>query len=89
MDWQPIETAPKDGTWVMLYRPHADFGAWDTIVFARWYEDEWAWPQEVFDPYEPPDLDERDDRGFFAHECFTDASNFTHWMPLPAPPEPA
>jgi len=23
-EWQPIETAPRDGTWVIVYRPNAN-----------------------------------------------------------------
>ena len=35
--WQPIEDAPKDGTWVLLWYPErgAVFGAWD-VPFFRW-----------------------------------------------------
>ena len=33
--WQPIETAPKDGTWVLLYHFHARISDW------YWDGDKW------------------------------------------------
>lgn len=62
-DWQPIETAPKDGTRVLLVRDNQqvvafyDMGDW-VIMPSR--EGNVGW-------------------------LFT---NPTHWMPLPALPEP-
>jgi hypothetical protein len=35
-DWQPISTAPKDGTWVLLYSQH------DGIRIGNWDRIEWA-----------------------------------------------
>lgn len=32
MNWQPLETAPKDGTFVLMYRN-------GTVDTARWYDD--------------------------------------------------
>ena len=36
--WQPIETAPKDGTLLELYSDCFDWGGWpnNMMVFARW-----------------------------------------------------
>jgi len=37
--WQPIETAPKDGTFVLLWLgPH-----WETAEVLQWSEEENAW----------------------------------------------
>lgn len=74
MDWQPIETVPKDGTRVLLHLPSG------YVVLGEWQENrhyrngklvhesaEWNWGASVvwlFDAPEP-----------------------THWMPLPASPE--
>ena len=81
MDWQPIETAPKDGTAVLIYRKieakHADAGFVQgprpgqvlCIWEALWCEPDFAagyWA-------DPGDMD----------EVMTDP---THWMPLPPPP---
>ena len=69
--WQPIETAPKDGTNILIY------GNWTTdmkgamneekeILIAHWVYDEWF--VEGSEMYAPT------------------VTNATHWMPLPEPP---
>ncbi|QFS64791.1 Lar family restriction alleviation protein [Delftia tsuruhatensis] len=93
MDWRSIETAPKDGTWIMLWRAPAKEGdGWtaDPLVIARWYEDEfgdaeWTWPDDPFDPFTPHGIA----RANAAVESGASwgEENFTHWIPLPSPPE--
>ena len=74
MIWQPIETAPKDGTPVLVFCP--EFPAEHSrnvaprVMEARWNNPgmdprNGAWGDPVYDEWncEP-----------------------THWMPLPAPP---
>ena len=73
--WQPIKTAPKDGTTVLLKCPHMNAivsghygevtdGDWETgySYWMEWLIDEELWIQE--DPSQAP----------------------THWMPLPKAP---
>lgn len=89
--WQPIETAPRDGSWVWLYRPPSSLGTWDRIVLARWVGafagytvNAWCWADSAFDHTRP----EEEFLARVAEESvFEDQTNFTHWMPLPAPPE--
>lgn len=50
--WQPIKTAPKDGTWVLCWGEDAKHGV------AKFY------PNPIWAEY----------------------PEYTHWMPLPAPP---
>ena len=74
MEWQPIETAPKDGTRILLYSPDAMepkcfIGYWLNDVD---YPDGGAW----FDYW-------REDTGLPI-----DADS-THWMPLPEAPNPS
>ena len=72
-EWQPIETAPKDGTPMLLFYPILGvcFGCWDHIGTADWWiadsvgEDPSGWRC----PYQEDDMEP------------------THWMPLPAPPK--
>lgn len=93
MTWQPIETAPKDGTWIMLWRPPAKAEeSWtaDPLVIARWHEDdfgdaEWTWPDDVFDPFTPHGIARANDAVESGASWGDDS--FTHWMPLPQPPE--
>lgn len=54
-EWQPIETAPKDGAWVLVYRP----GPYpqDAIAVAMWAEWKpgfWYW-QDHDDQNRPED----------------------------------
>jgi hypothetical protein len=76
MEWQPIETAPRDGTWVLLY-----FDGWDTpssegqptIYVGQW----------------PPEDHWRHDGTWYVD--WGDLTQYhigppTHWMPLPALP---
>lgn len=52
-EWQPIETAPRDGTWVLCWGPDCEHGI-------AWF---------------PP------------NPCWAEYPEYTHWMPLPEPPE--
>jgi hypothetical protein len=70
--WQPIKTAPKDGTEIILLtRKGICRGKWDVVDFGEYPLDPvykwWVNSDDVFwfeEPYDEP----------------------THWMPLPAPP---
>ena len=75
-EWQPIETAPKDGTWVLLSGgdcgqesddPSCVSGQWTTYLNGGQCEGHWqfAWF----------------DGGYYG--WYDDP---THWMPLPNPP---
>jgi Lar family restriction alleviation protein len=80
--WQPISTAPKDGTEVLLWAESwgmtwgVQIGHFDAF---KWVVSEGAVSEndEDFDP--EAEIDEND---------FDDETNLgpTHWMPLPAPP---
>lgn len=75
--WQPISTAPRDGTfilavckgftpaaaqWTTDFRPEGEFTFLEPGMFAA--EDHWEEMLAQTDPWQP-----------------------THWLPLPAPPE--
>lgn len=70
-EWKPIETAPKDGTWILVFEP-SDYQPCVHVV--RWGVPEWSggdltWVTVALGPN--PDTYEPD---------------ATHWMPLPEPP---
>ena len=64
MNWRPIETAPKDGTWILTFDPEEP-DKWSKYGIYKWstFFKEW--------------VDQRD----------VTCADFTHWMPLPPPPE--
>lgn len=78
-EWQHISTAPKDGSWIFLYRPQAIVGVGDRIVTGFWLDGMWAWPAIQFDIF-----DEDKDSLIESEELFEDNS-FTLWMPIPDP----
>lgn len=75
MTWQPIETAPRDGTWVLVYEPREYE---PRVHVAHWGTPEWhggpsTWVTMALGPN--PDTYNADDA--------------SHWMPLPPPPSDA
>ena len=74
-EWQPIETAPKDGTPVL-------FANYDAMCLLTGAPHVWAGRYDK--------LGGEDDE-LMMHECSYAATNEngdpTHWMPLPNPPK--
>lgn len=72
--WQPIETAPKDGTRIMLWEQYSD------VPFVGWWLDRgWTVSHEHVDA-----------EGGWEGAIVVDAIHqemITHWMPLPIPPQ--
>lgn len=75
MKWQPIETAPKDGTWILACK-----GSFQPAI-ARWTQYHHGGSFEYIDPEDYADESHFDDI-VSCSEKWTP----THWMPLPAPP---
>lgn len=71
-DWQPIETAPKDGTAVLVYP-----GTWSgrSASIAKWESDKYA--------KKPRPFWRRDDD--MGRVTISRERSPTHWMPLPPP----
>lgn len=77
--WQPIATAPRDGTWFMIIK--ADEGA-ESVEVGK-YE------PLMFPRYEAADggLYRRVDELGYEWCGFNNFHRATHWRPLPSPPE--
>lgn len=69
--WQPIETAPRDGTEVLVCRRYEDGHAEYAVAYC--YEDDDGW-RDI------------GDIGWAGMQGGPD-NQPTHWMPLPTPPE--
>lgn len=86
MTWQPIETAPKDGTPIVLGKAN-----WLVFPKARWLMcdgDEASFFAWVFDDEYSPCLVPNEDGGNILGwaEDIENGCMPTHWMPLPEPP---
>ena len=80
--WQPIETAPRDGTWFIAARfiegdePEYEIGAYDPLRHGRFEPLEdgspyYLWIEEVV----------------YEWSGFNNMPRMTHWTPIPAPPQ--
>ena len=87
-EWQPIETAPKDGTRIFGYSPRDvdDLGQPFAVIY--WYE---IPPRTYYEPH-PTVRDafvlverKSEYEGYWEGAEIT-PFRATHWMPLPAPP---
>ena len=78
-EWQPIATAPKDGTFFIICRAGEGFESYEVGRFDPMLWDSYV---EVGD-------------GLYRKECkavydwrgFNNMHRATHWMPLPEPPK--
>ena len=70
-EWQPIETAPKDGTPVLVAQPRDKHGWWIDVAENFYEVDE--------------HLDATDK--WLGRESHSVSCRPTHWMPLPEPPK--
>jgi len=87
--WQPINTAPKDGTCILLGE-YVYNNTWEGFLPGPYDDDddddEWKTYFYQFVGFWRED--DSDKPCWRAAEYFAFDHNPTHWMPLPAPPEP-
>lgn len=93
-EWQPIETAPRDGTVVLLWaKPNYPHSATHGVTFGRWEENKHERMEVVRETFDESGRVTQKEyalvgraNGFWSYDdrSFTP----THWMPLPAPPSP-
>jgi Protein of unknown function (DUF551) len=70
-EWQPIETAPKDGTRILIFDQNIYIASWSDEVQFGQFEFRPGW--QIFDV---------DGDQFYS----VASEHPTHWMSLPAPP---
>lgn len=85
-EWKDIETAPKDGTYILAFEPGDDRSGKPHIAIVQWHLPTWLY-------YEPDEMDSDLYRkvikpigsGFWEGGPWS-PWRATHWMPLPEPP---
>lgn len=93
MEWQPIETAPKDGTPVLIYgqvQKLAGALGGETIGglgVARWESYSWEEYEPTGDGLFRQVTKERSSWKPDAMSPYAASANPSHWMPLPEPPQ--
>ena len=75
MDWQPIYTAPKDGTEFLAY--DATVNKMDVAYMIEWRDGEYKCVAVQSDGEYGPEPDQF---------CSSWQNKITHWKPLPEPP---
>jgi hypothetical protein len=88
MTWQPIETAPRDGRWILL---EGEFAGGDTssIILARWNPRQFEtgiYEWQALMPSHPVFIDDGDFYPLPNWNWYCDGRG-SQWMPLPEPPE--
>ena len=78
-EWQKIETAPKDGTYILIIDATAKTPEADKVHFGPVMRADYAWRCGDAEDWEK-------DRKL-AREVLGAYEEPTHWMPLPQPPK--
>jgi hypothetical protein len=83
VNWQPIETAPKDGTEILAWRN--DCG----VLLIRWTSMDAFCPERELETLDEETIFQQDwFCADFVSGCRLEGSETpTHWMPLPEPPQ--
>lgn len=75
--WQPIETAPKDGTWFVIWtHGEPEVGRYNPVKSAK------------YEPVDGTDFYKKSEFCVYDWDGFNNFGNASHWMPLPTPPTP-
>lgn len=69
-EWQPIESAPKDGSWFLGYDPDSNM-AWAPYELISWVAPNPEWGITT---------------GYYCQDDTSEETPCTMWMPLPSPP---
>ena len=78
-EWMPIETAPKDGTQILVARAGEEIGMGAVEIVDWCVMENWHWEQVGDDLYRKV----KDAPSEFWNG---NGHRATHWLPLPAPP---
>jgi hypothetical protein len=83
-EWKPIETAPRDGTEILLFCP--GLGSWQRVLSGEVVVG--AWKEHLFSQGWYSDSSSSMDGGYESTGDYIvhDPVVATHWMPLPEPP---
>ena len=92
--WQPIATAPRDGTRILLGLvgsdgkiEYVDTGSWEYFSPDDEPQEEDEEGEELAGPGEPPGLsDNFEEDGYWSWVVSQDMDNPTHWLPLQETP---
>ncbi len=86
-EWQPIESAPKDGRYVVVFVPHDERKSGAPSVRCCQWDAEYTseWDEARADSHYVGAWTDGAVRSFGSEETWTYEP--THWMPLPEPPK--
>lgn len=89
-EWQPIETAPKDGTRILAILHREACEDMDGVHWPAFSEIREIWwrPHVQFGMQLPWHAGDPFDSHDGLCDCHFGEAVPTHWMPLPSPPEP-
>lgn len=88
INWQPIDTAPRDGTWILLCGGETSEDDYLSVgvPISRPVVGRFIWDED-FNGIYPDKFYDTWDICYWDGEWRTQYENPTHWMPLPPPPK--